>query len=210
MIAYLVIAEKSKIQGDQNHNTFYHNPRSNCFSFSARVTTSEQVLREKMASGMPFTGLAGRVEKYFGIEKNGIERRGKSKEVMAARDVYCCSAVRLFRYSGPNVGEIRNCSCCSAWWTDYWERRWSDRPDTDLKVIQQLNNVPLCFPKDLLLLHMKMRSSGLGLFYCRILYDDLTRNAKMFGVCWNASTRFAAVFHRLDFSFTNRECIGKA
>lgn len=68
----------------------------------------EEALQEKMMTGMLLPELVGRVEEYFGLEKNSIKRRSKNKEVMAARDAYCYLAVRVLRYSGTNVGEILN------------------------------------------------------------------------------------------------------
>ncbi len=66
----------------------------------------EELLREKMMSGMSLPELAGRVEAFFNLEKNSIKRRSNNQEMKVARDVYCYMAVRILRYSGTHAGEI--------------------------------------------------------------------------------------------------------
>jgi len=68
----------------------------------------EEALREKMIAGMLLPELIGRIEQYYGLEKNSIKRRSKNRQVMDARDLCCFLAIRLLRYSGPKVGEILN------------------------------------------------------------------------------------------------------
>lgn len=68
----------------------------------------QAALQDKMMAGIQLPELAARVEKYFGLEKNGMKRRSKDKSVMAARDVYCYLAIRVLRYSGTNTGKTLN------------------------------------------------------------------------------------------------------
>lgn len=65
-----------------------------------------KVLQQKMLAGMQLPELAGRIEEYFGCEKNSIKLRSKSKAVMTARDIYCYLAVRVLKYSGTEVGKM--------------------------------------------------------------------------------------------------------
>ncbi|MDT8442267.1 MAG: hypothetical protein RQ723_11460 [Desulfuromonadales bacterium] len=69
-----------------------------------------ETLQDRLATRRDLGTLAQRVAEYFEIGIDEFGERSRNPQRVAARDLYCFIAVRIFGYSGVQVGRGWDCN----------------------------------------------------------------------------------------------------